>query len=65
MQDSTLHSCLNCNRPETTAPLVCLRYSGSSAWICSQCLPTLIHQPHLLIGKLAGAENIGPAPHHD
>ncbi|MFQ5577217.1 MAG: hypothetical protein ACE5G8_09555 [Anaerolineae bacterium] len=60
---STLH-CLNCNRPETAVPLVNLRYAGSPAWICTQCLPTLIHQPQRLAGKLAGAEQIAPVPPH-
>ena len=59
------YRCLNCNRPETAIPLVSLRYAGQSAWICSQCLPVLIHQPERLAGKLAGAENIAPAAHHD
>ena len=57
--------CLNCNRPETDIPLVALRVAGNQAWICSQCLPTLIHQPQRLAGKLANADKIEPAPHHD
>jgi hypothetical protein len=61
----TLYHCLNCDRSETEVPLVALRHAGSQAWICSQCLPTLIHQPQRLVGKLAGAEKIEPAAHHD
>jgi len=57
--------CLNCLRPETDIPLVSLRYSGREAWICSQCLPILIHNPQKLVGRLSGAENIGPAPKVD
>ncbi|MCB8923126.1 MAG: hypothetical protein H6662_16180 [Ardenticatenaceae bacterium] len=63
MADS-LH-CLNCNRPETEAPLVSLRYMGQAAWICSQCLPVLIHKPQQLVGKLANAEQLEPADHED
>ena len=64
MQDTNaLHQCLNCNRAETEMPLVSLRYAGSSAWICTQCLPTLIHQPQQLAGKLAGAEKFPPVSH--
>lgn len=59
------HHCLNCERPETVIPLVNLRYAGQQAWICSQCLPVLIHQPQQLAGKLTGAENLSPAVHHD
>lgn len=58
-------TCLNCERPETATPLVALRYNGSQAWICSQCLPILIHQPQRLVGRLAGAENLKPAEHED
>ncbi len=60
-----LYECLNCQRPETATPLVALRYNGSQAWICSQCLPILIHQPQRLAGRLAGAENLSPAGRHD
>ncbi|MCU0411204.1 MAG: hypothetical protein MUF82_01545 [Bacteroidetes bacterium] len=56
--------CLSCSRPESETPLIALRYAGSEAWICSQCLPTLIHAPQKLAGKLANAEQIKPAPHH-
>ena len=64
-ETKTLNHCLNCNRSETEMPLVALRYAGNPAWICSQCLPMLIHQPQHLAGKLAGAENFGPAPAHE
>ena len=64
-QTQTRYNCLNCGRSETDIPLVALRHAGQQAWICSQCLPTLIHQPQRLAGKLDGAENISPAAHHD
>lgn len=62
--NTTDYRCLNCNRTEAQIPLVSLRYAGQAAWICSQCLPTLIHQPQRLAGKLSGAENLEPAPHN-
>jgi hypothetical protein len=52
--------CLNCERSETVIPLVSLRYDGNQAWICSQCLPVLIHHPQKLAGKLSGAEAMIP-----
>jgi hypothetical protein len=58
---STCH-CLNCQQPETDVPLVSLRYAGQAAWICSRCLPLLIHQPERLIGRLPGAEGLEAAP---
>jgi hypothetical protein len=54
---------LNCERTENQIPLVSLRYAGGQAWICSQCLPTLIHKPQNLAGKLPGANQIPPAEH--
>ena len=64
-QTQTPYNCLNCGRSETDIPLVALRYASNQAWICSQCLPTLIHQPERLTGKLAGAENFPAGQHHD
>lgn len=55
-------ACLNCSRLETEIPLVALRHDGEQAWICSQCLPILIHHPQRLTGKLKSAENITPVP---
>lgn len=46
--------CLNCNRTESEIPLVNLRYKGRNEWICSQCLPVLIHHAHELADKLSG-----------
>jgi hypothetical protein len=57
--------CVSCDRPEQDAPLLAVRYAGHALWICTQCLPTLIHAPQKLAGKLANADKITPAPHHD
>jgi hypothetical protein len=57
--------CLSCDRSEVVIPLVSLRYDGQQAWICSQCLPTLIHKPAQLAGRLANAELLTPAPPDD
>lgn len=63
--NKSLKNCLNCNRSENEIPLVTLSYSGKPTFICSHCLPMLIHHPETLIGKIEGAENIPPADHHD
>ncbi|MFO7447147.1 MAG: hypothetical protein R6W90_12330 [Ignavibacteriaceae bacterium] len=60
-----MQKCLNCGVSENDIPLVNLTYSGGANFICSRCLPLLIHQPQTLIGKLKGAENIPPAEHED
>ena len=64
-EEAKLQHCLNCNRSENEIPLVALSYSGKPAFICSHCLSMLIHHPEMLIGKIAGAENIPPAEHND
>ncbi len=61
-ETQTPHICLNCDRTEMEIPLVALRYAGNRAWICSQCLPLLIHRPHQLSGKLNNADKIAPTP---
>lgn len=55
-----INYCLNCSTSENEIPLVNLVYSGKQTFICSSCLPLLIHHPQKLIGKLDGAENIAP-----
>lgn len=60
-ESKTPTHCLNCDRSEMMTPLVSLRYRGDQTWVCTQCLPLLIHQPQRLAGKLAGAEQMAPA----
>ena len=62
MPDSQTHTCLNCTRSEMDIPLVSLRYQGQKTWICTQCLPQLIHQPQRLAGKLSGADSFPGVP---
>jgi len=64
-EDKSINNCLSCNRSENEIPLVTLTYSSKPAYICSHCLPLLIHHPEQLIGRLKGAENIPPAEHND
>ena len=57
--------CLNCKRSDTQAVLLSIRFRGSTGWICSQCFPTLIHNPGKLSATLDGAETLLPAKHED
>lgn len=57
--------CAYCGRDSGEVPLVSLRYRAAEAWICTQHLPVLIHNPSQLVGKLAGAEHLAPADHHE
>jgi len=55
-------SCLNCGSSETAVPLVAIRFNGQGNWICSQCMPILIHNAHRLAEKLQGVENLPDLP---
>ncbi|GAB4282615.1 MAG: hypothetical protein Kow0080_36550 [Candidatus Promineifilaceae bacterium] len=52
--------CLNCGKSEKEAPLLNIRFNGQMQWICSSCLPILIHRPSQLASKLVGIENVPP-----
>lgn len=51
-------TCLNCQRSEQEAPLLTITFKGQHWYICPQCLPTLIHKPHLLEDKFPGAATL-------
>jgi hypothetical protein len=55
--------CLNCERSVEVVPLLTLTHRSGTAYICPQCLPTLIHQPQVLDNKLPGAEALQPHEH--
>lgn len=65
MEENSGLSCVNCERSEAQAPLLAVRFNGEQSWICSQCLPVLIHHPQRLTGKLPGIEMLpGQAEEH-
>jgi hypothetical protein len=55
--------CLVCERTNQEIPLLTLDYQDEKYYICPQHFPVLIHQPHMLVGKLPGAENLHPDEH--
>ena len=55
--------CINCERSVDQVPLLTLAIRSGTAYICPQCLPTLIHEPQNLVGKLAGVESLQPHEH--
>ena len=55
--------CVNCGRTVEEVPLVTITHRSGTAHICPQCFPILIHKPHLLVGKLAGAESLQAHEH--
>lgn len=46
-----LYKCISCERDEHSVPLVSIRFASNPSWICTQCLPTLIHNPSQLQEK--------------
>lgn len=61
----TSSKCLNCDKSESEAVLVSIRFRGAERWICSSCFPLLIHKPEKLAGRLEGAEGLQAAEHED
>jgi len=45
-------------------PLINLQYKSEKLYICSGCMPVLLHSPAKLAGKLVDAEKIQPANHN-
>lgn len=57
-----MNTCLNCGRNSQEVPLIKVEYRSSEYAICPTCLPTLIHKPQNLAGKLPEAESMDPGP---
>ncbi len=55
--------CVNCKRTVEEVPLLNVTHRSGTAYICPQCLPTLIHDPQQLVNKLPGAEALQPHEH--
>ena len=63
---SDLNKCINCEKQEDVAPLVSITFAKNATWICTQCLPTLIHNPGQLQDKFANMNvDNPPAPLKD
>ena len=59
-------ACVNCARNESEIPLLQFRFQEQERWICTTCLPILLHRPGNLVDRLPGADSIKPAKHsHD
>ena len=63
MEPTTQPQCLNCQRTVDVVPLLTVTHRTGTAYICPQCLPTLIHEPQTLNGKLPGTEALQPHQH--
>ena len=63
--NETRSICVACARTSDDVPIVRIEYQGAVIGICPQHLPILIHDPTSLAGRLAGAESMRAADHHD
>lgn len=57
---SNLNKCINCEREENIVPLVSITFAKNPTWICTQCLPTLIHDPGQLQSKFENISTENP-----
>jgi len=60
MNDDNFNICISCERPENVVPLVSITFAKNATWICTQCLPTLIHDPNKLTGKFENMDTDNP-----
>lgn len=58
MQENHKNTCVLCQKADSELPLIQLSYNGKAYYVCPEHMPTLIHQPDALIGKMPGAENM-------
>lgn len=54
------NKCISCEREEMIVPLVSITYAQNATWICTQCLPTLIHDPNKLQSKFKDMDTDNP-----
>jgi hypothetical protein len=55
--------CVNCGQTDAEAPLMAWRYQGDTLWICSRCIPYLIHHTEIVLGKV-DVGNSAHSPSH-
>lgn len=55
-----INVCISCNRDESVVPLVSITFAQNPTWICTQCLPTLIHDPQKLTDKFNNMNTDNP-----
>jgi len=58
--EDKLNVYISCNRDESIVPLVAITFAQQPTWICTQCLPTLIHEPQRLVEKFKSMDTNNP-----
>ena len=63
MEDSQMvATCSNCGSSEMEVPVVAARYAGKQIWICSGCMPVLIHKTDQLASTIRGSQSSNLPP---
>ncbi len=57
-KSKSLDTCINCGKSDNEAPILQMKFRGAQMWICSGCIPVLIHRPEQLMGQLTSVNNI-------
>jgi len=60
MNTDNFNKCISCERAENIVPLVSITFAKNATWICTQCLPTLIHNPQNLVEKFENMDTKNP-----
>jgi hypothetical protein len=63
MESDGFRLCVGCEKSDREIPILSFYFKGEERFICTSCLPTLLHRPGKLADRLIGAENIEPAQH--
>jgi hypothetical protein len=58
-----IKNCLYCRKTEWEILLVTLHYQRAEIFICSDCFPTLLHEPAKLASKLQDSREIESTEH--
>ena len=45
--------CFNCARTDQEIPVISWRYKGEALWVCSECMPNLIHKWEKVVAQLS------------
>ena len=61
-ETKNLAKCLQCQRSDFEVPLISLQHRGRPVWICTQCLPILIHNPNRLATKFPSGKEVTTGP---
>ncbi len=52
---TSVNQCVVCGQTESEMPLVAMRYRGVQVWVCTACIPVVIHHAHQIMGRLQQA----------